>query len=81
VGDGEAGISEAGGDDVTGMSSAASDNNVGVGDGSCLELKVTQHRRVRIVYRGLGRAFLVHKNRDLEGKTFSRHLVLYSYVC
>jgi hypothetical protein len=27
-------------------------------------------RRVRIVYRGLGRAFVVNKNRDLEGKNF-----------
>jgi hypothetical protein len=27
-------------------------------------------RRVRIVYRGLGRAFVVHKNRDLEENTF-----------
>ncbi len=27
-------------------------------------------RRVRIVYRGLGRAFVVHKNRDLEGNNF-----------
>ncbi len=39
-----------------------------------------QGRRVRIVYRGLGRAFVVHKNRDLEGNTFSRHLVLYLLV-
>ncbi len=27
-------------------------------------------RRVRIVYRGLGRAFVVHKNRDLEENNF-----------
>jgi hypothetical protein len=27
----------------------------------------TPARRVKIVYRGLGRAFVVHKNRDLEG--------------
>jgi hypothetical protein len=26
-------------------------------------------RRVKIVYRGLGRAFVVHKNRDLEGNS------------
>ncbi len=25
---------------------------------------------MRIVYRGLGRAFVVHKNRDLEGNNF-----------
>ncbi len=28
------------------------------------------YRRVRIVYRGLGRAFVVHKNRDLEVNNF-----------
>jgi hypothetical protein len=30
----------------------------------------TTGRRVRIVYRGLGRAFVVHKNRDLEENNF-----------
>jgi hypothetical protein len=35
-------------------------------------------RRVRIVYRGLGRAFVVHKTGTLKTITFSRHLV---YVC
>jgi hypothetical protein len=32
--------------------------------------QVGRERRVRIVYRGLGRAFVVHKNRDLEGNIF-----------
>ncbi len=31
---------------------------------------VPLHRRVRIGYRGLGRAFVVHKNRELEGNHF-----------
>ncbi len=31
---------------------------------------VAPMRRVRIVYRGLGRAFVVHKNRDLEENNF-----------
>ncbi len=29
-----------------------------------------KNRRVRIVYRGLGRAFVVHMNRDLEVNNF-----------
>jgi hypothetical protein len=35
-----------------------------------VECNVCTDRRVRIVYRGLGRAFVVHKNRDLEGSDF-----------
>ncbi len=30
-------------------------------------LLLTSYRRVRKVYRGLGKAFVVHKNEDLEG--------------
>jgi hypothetical protein len=30
-------------------------------------LEESDVRRMRIVYRGLGRAFVVHKNRNLEG--------------
>jgi hypothetical protein len=35
-------------------------------------------RRVRIVYRGLGRAFVVNKNRDLEENNF---FVAFGLVC
>jgi hypothetical protein len=36
--------------------------------------------RVRIVYRGLGRAFVVHKNRDLDGNNFLAALGLVCIV-
>jgi hypothetical protein len=36
--------------------------------------------RVRIVYRGLCRAFVVHKNRDLEGNNFLAALGLVCIV-
>jgi hypothetical protein len=39
-----------------------------------------EERRVRIVYRGLGRAFVVHKNRDLEGNNFLAALGLVCIV-
>ncbi len=38
-------------------------------------------RRVNIVYRALGRAFVVHKNRDLEGNNFLAALgLVHMYV-
>jgi hypothetical protein len=35
---------------------------------------------MRIVYRGLGSAFIVHKNRDLEGNNFFAALGLVCIV-